>query len=71
MKLLKQLFILLLFSSSVACQNKDRSYIVKVGDKAPVFKTKLANGDAFNLEDYRGKVIMLQFTASWCGVCHK
>ncbi len=50
---------------------KNRGYIVKVGDTAPNFTTKLLNGDEFKLSEQRGKVIMLQFTASWCGVCRK
>ncbi len=49
----------------------NRGYIVKVGDKAPVFEAALTNGETFRLEDQRGKVVMLQFTASWCGVCRK
>tara|TARA_B100000902_G_C27310527_1_gene918133 strand:+ start:2450 stop:2977 length:528 start_codon:yes stop_codon:yes gene_type:complete len=46
-----------------------RGYIVKVGDKAPEFY--LENKEQSFLEKNQGKVIMLQFTASWCGVCLK
>jgi peroxiredoxin len=46
-------------------------YIVKVGDKAPDFKIVEAGGKEYMLSDLRGKVVMLQFTASWCGVCRK
>jgi len=52
-------------------EGKSRGYLVKVGDMAPDFSTKLDNGKIFKLSDYRGKVVMLQFTASWCGVCRK
>ena len=48
-----------------------RDYIVKVGDLAPDFEMKLPNGESITLSSLRGKVIMLQFTASWCGVCRK
>ena len=48
-----------------------RDYIVKVGDLAPDFEMKLPNGESVTLSSLRGKVIMLQFTASWCGVCRK
>jgi len=44
-------------------------YIVEVGEDAPKFKTKLANGEKLKLKKLRGKVVMLQFTASWCKVC--
>lgn len=46
-------------------------YIVKVGDMAPDFEMELTNGQKVKLSALRGKVVMLQFTASWCGVCRK
>ena len=49
----------------------DRGYLVKVGDIAPDFTMELTNGEKVTLSSYRGKVVMLQFTASWCGVCRK
>ena len=45
----------------------DRGYKVGVGDEAPLFTTVDAlTGDTVRLADMRGKVVMLQFTASWC-----
>lgn len=46
-------------------------YIVRVGDEAPDFTVTLTNGKQVTLSSLRGKVVMLQFTASWCGVCRK
>ena len=66
------LFIAVLMTVSVFSQaNDDRGYIVKVGDNAPDFILKLTDGKTVKLSDFKGKIIMLQFTASWCSVCHK
>ena len=46
-------------------------YIVKVGESAPDFTITLTDGKQMKLSELRGKVVMLQFTASWCGVCRK
>lgn len=49
----------------------EHNYLVKVGDTAPDFTIREAGGKTYKLSDLRGKVVMLQFTASWCGVCRK
>ncbi len=49
----------------------DYGYIVKIGDQIPAFSTTLTNGKAISTADFKGKVVMLQFTASWCSVCRK
>jgi peroxiredoxin len=56
-----------------ACTNSGdtRGYIVKTGDKAPDFTIRYVDGTTAQLSDLQGKVVMLQFTASWCGVCRK
>ena len=46
-------------------------YIVRVGDVAPEMELELTDGQKVKLSSLRGKVVMLQFTASWCGVCRK
>ncbi|MEA5044552.1 MAG: TlpA disulfide reductase family protein [Petrimonas sp.] len=57
---------------TVQVQNTDdRQYLVKVGDQAPDFEMSFPDGKKVKLSDLHGKVVMLQFTASWCGVCRK
>lgn len=73
---MKKIFALLLFSFlfvTIQAQEADdnRQYKVKVGDMAPDFEMSLPSGEKIQLSALRGKVVMLQFTASWCGVCRK
>lgn len=70
---IKYFVLMTVVLAGLSCQNtKDtRGYIVEIGDDSPLFEATLANGDTFRLEDHRGKMVMLQFTASWCGVCRK
>ena len=75
--LLLVLFLFVIGSGIVVAQNKDdvmvyeNEYLVKVGDTAPDFTLELTDGSAFTLSEQRGKIVMLQFTAGWCGVCRK
>lgn len=46
-------------------------FVVQVGDTAPDFSIQLDNGTVFKLSAHRGSLVMLQFTASWCGVCRE
>lgn len=52
-------------------QADSTGYIVRVGEMAPDFTITLTDGKQVTLSSLRGKVVMLQFTASWCGVCRK
>ena len=71
MKYFFMLFVCLTLSHFGYTQNDDRGYIVKVGDKAPDITITYTDGTRKKLSDFRGKIVMLQFTASWCGVCRK
>lgn len=58
-------------ASGTAAGADDRGYIVKVGDQVPDFDLLMQDGTTVNIKELQGKVVMLQFTASWCGVCRK
>jgi peroxiredoxin len=65
------LILLPLTNTNIHAQEDDRGYIVEVGQQAPDFTVIKTDGMKFKLSENRGKVIMIQFTASWCSVCRK
>lgn len=74
MRLLRSVLILLLIAVTTLSQaqmSKDSGYIVHIGDTVPDIELLLINGERISLADLRGKVVVLQFTASWCSVCRK
>ncbi|MDG1916602.1 MAG: TlpA disulfide reductase family protein [Flavobacteriales bacterium] len=67
------LLIASIFAFSIACgTNEDnRGYKVNIGDTCPEFILPLMDGTPISNESLLGKVSVIQFTASWCGVCRK
>ena len=49
----------------------ERGYLVNVGEMAPDLTMEYVTGETVRLQDLRGKVVVLQFTASWCSVCRQ
>ncbi|MDR3256960.1 MAG: TlpA family protein disulfide reductase [Endomicrobium sp.] len=43
--------------------------VVVFAQKAPVFLLKDIDGNIFNLSDYKGKVVFLDFWTTWCPPC--
>ena len=64
-------FLSFIFMTTQAQNNLNRGYKVKVGDQAPEIDLKLLDGQIINNENIKGKVVVFQFTASWCSVCIK
>ena len=46
-----------------------RVYDVQAGDRAPQFLLEDEQGIGIGLDDYRGKVVLLNFWATWCPPC--
>lgn len=69
------LIVLIVLTSALTCGQDivpdARGYIVKAGDKVTDFELKFLDGSTKKLSELDAEVIVLNFFASWCGVCRK
>ena len=77
MKILSYMLVCLLCCVGLSAQQAsdvkadENGYIVYEGQACPDFSITLTDGRTLRMSELKGKVVMLQFTASWCSVCRK
>jgi cytochrome c biogenesis protein CcmG, thiol:disulfide interchange protein DsbE len=56
-------------AATVAGSDLEAAKPKSVGSKAPAFSVTLLDGSKKSLADYRGKVLVLNYWATWCAPC--
>jgi len=64
------LFIFIATNMIITGQD-DPSTLLKTGDTAPVFTCKTIDGQVFDLSKAKGRIVMINFFAIWCGPCNQ
>lgn len=63
------IFLCLLISIFIISCSKNGEPPPAIGKAAPLFEIRTLEGNNLSLSDFRGKVVLIEFWATWCPPC--
>ena len=73
--MMRKIFLFLILGFTIQCVSGQTTTIVKnttlvVKDQVvPIFKFEISKGKTISISEYRGKIVLINLFATWCGPC--